>query len=122
MSLAQLLQKRLSDQGPVRIGLIDAGKFGSMFLSQVPTTPGLEVTVIADLDPQRATRECPRGVFRVDSRRAGAKMPFEFPIRRPGGCCRPVCVTRAYPWGGMSAGRGLRDTPGGALLKGWREK
>ena len=57
MSLAQLLQKRLSDQGPVRIGLIDAGKFGSMFLSQVPTTPGLEVTVIADLDPQRTYRK-----------------------------------------------------------------
>ncbi len=58
MSLTQLLQKRVNDQGPVRIGLIGAGKFGSMFLSQVPTTPGLEVTVIADLDPQRAQDTC----------------------------------------------------------------
>lgn len=43
---------------PVRAGLIGAGKFGSMFLSQVPTTPGLRVTCIADLDPDRARRAC----------------------------------------------------------------
>ncbi len=43
---------------PVRAGLIGAGKFGSMFLSQVPTTPGLEVTCIADLDPERARQAC----------------------------------------------------------------
>jgi predicted homoserine dehydrogenase-like protein len=38
--------------------VIGAGKFGSMFLSQVPTTPGLEVSVIADLDPERACNAC----------------------------------------------------------------
>ena len=54
MSLNHLLKQRLQDKGPVRVGLIGAGKFGSMFLSQVPTTEGLEVSVIADLDPQRA--------------------------------------------------------------------
>ncbi len=43
---------------PVRAGLIGAGKFGSMFLSQVPSTPGLHVTCIADLDPQRARKAC----------------------------------------------------------------
>ena len=43
---------------PVRCALIGAGKFGSMFLSQVPTTPGLEVAVIADLDPERARAAC----------------------------------------------------------------
>jgi predicted homoserine dehydrogenase-like protein len=31
---------------PVRVGLIGAGKFGSTFLSQVPTIRGLEVPVI----------------------------------------------------------------------------
>jgi predicted homoserine dehydrogenase-like protein len=45
----------------VRVGLIGAGKFGSMFLSQVPTTPGLEVAAIADLSPDRARAAC-RGV------------------------------------------------------------
>ncbi|MEM7406373.1 MAG: Gfo/Idh/MocA family oxidoreductase [Pseudomonadota bacterium] len=43
---------------PVRVGLIGAGKFGSMFLSQVPTTPGLVVDAIADLQPDRARRAC----------------------------------------------------------------
>jgi predicted homoserine dehydrogenase-like protein len=39
---------------PVRVGLIGAGKFGSMFLAQVPHIPSLEVAAIADLDPDRA--------------------------------------------------------------------
>ena len=43
---------------PVQVGLIGAGKFGSMFLSQVPTTAGLEVKAIADLDPDRAIQAC----------------------------------------------------------------
>ena len=48
MNLHRLLQQRISDGGPpVRVGLIGAGKFGSMLLSQVPTIRGLEVSVIA---------------------------------------------------------------------------
>ena len=43
---------------PVQVGLIGAGKFGSMFLSKVPTTAGLEVRAIADLDPERAREAC----------------------------------------------------------------
>jgi len=54
MNLFAKLQAQAASGGPVRAGLIGAGKFGSMFLSQVPTTPGLEVTVIADLAPERA--------------------------------------------------------------------
>ena len=60
MNLFSLLQKRLSQGRPVRVGLIGAGKFGSMFLAQVPTTPGLEVAVIADLSPDRAREACRR--------------------------------------------------------------
>src|SRR6266478_4245513 len=58
MSLYQLLQQRAASGKPVRVGLIGAGKFGSMFLNQVPTMPGLEVSVIADLDPERAREAC----------------------------------------------------------------
>ena len=54
MNLHALLRARAEAGRPVRAGLIGAGKFGSMFLSQVPTTPGLDVTVIADLSPERA--------------------------------------------------------------------
>ncbi|WP_428484660.1 NAD(P)H-dependent oxidoreductase [Rhodopila sp.] len=58
MNLYRLLQKRASHGKPVRVGLIGAGKFGSMFLSQVPTTPGLEVAAIADLSPDQARAAC----------------------------------------------------------------
>ena len=52
------LAARAESGRPVRAGLIGAGKFGSMFLSQVPTIPGLEVAVIADLDVDRARAVC----------------------------------------------------------------
>ena len=58
MNLHRLLQQRAAAGRPVRVGLIGAGKFGSMFLSQVPHTPGLEVPVIVDLDPERAREAC----------------------------------------------------------------
>src|SRR5579864_7849354 len=58
MNLFSLLQARHSAGKPVRVALIGAGKFGSMFLSQVPHTPGLDVAVIVDLDPDRARDAC----------------------------------------------------------------
>jgi predicted homoserine dehydrogenase-like protein len=58
MSLYRLLLKRHDEGKPVRVALIGAGKFGSMFLSQVPHTPGLEVAVICDLAPDRAKAAC----------------------------------------------------------------
>jgi predicted homoserine dehydrogenase-like protein len=58
MNLHRLLQERIEKGRPVRVGVIGAGKFGSMFLSQVPTTRGLEIAVIADLDPERARATC----------------------------------------------------------------
>jgi len=58
MYLHQELAARAAAGRPVRVGLIGAGKFGSMFLSQVPSTPGLSVVSIADLDPERARRAC----------------------------------------------------------------
>ena len=35
MKLYQLLQQRVAAGNPVRVGLIGAGKFGSMYLSQI---------------------------------------------------------------------------------------
>ena len=58
MPLCDLLAARISAGRPVRVGLIGAGKFGSMFLNQVPSTPGIEVAMIADLDPERAKAAC----------------------------------------------------------------
>ena len=58
MNLHYLLEKRRAAGKPVRVALIGAGKFGSMFLSQVPHTPGIEVPIIVDLDPERARDAC----------------------------------------------------------------
>src|SRR5215469_5140424 len=58
MSLHHLLRQRAAADRPIRVGLIGAGKFGSMFLNQVPTMPGVEIAVIADLDPERARGAC----------------------------------------------------------------
>ena len=54
MSLFSKLQQRAAEGRPVRIGLIGAGKFGSMYLAQVPRTPGVHLVGIADLSPDAA--------------------------------------------------------------------
>jgi predicted homoserine dehydrogenase-like protein len=54
MNLHALLAARTDAGRPVRVALVGAGKFGSMFLAQVPHVRGLEVAAIADLDPARA--------------------------------------------------------------------
>ncbi|UWQ20527.1 NAD(P)H-dependent oxidoreductase [Jannaschia sp. W003] len=58
MNLARLAAEAAERGGPVRAGLVGAGKFGSMFLAQVPHIAGLEVTAVADLDPARAREAC----------------------------------------------------------------
>ena len=54
MNLYAKLQQRAADNKPVRIGLIGAGKFGSMYLAQIPRTPGVHLVGIADLSPDNA--------------------------------------------------------------------
>ncbi|HTZ79678.1 MAG TPA: Gfo/Idh/MocA family oxidoreductase [Stellaceae bacterium] len=54
MNLHHLLQRRAEAGKPVRVGLIGAGKFGSMFLAQAQRTPGLHLAAVADLAPARA--------------------------------------------------------------------
>lgn len=58
MYLYQELTQRAEDNNPVRVGLVGAGKFGSMFLCQAPSTPGLRVSAIADLKPDGARTTC----------------------------------------------------------------
>lgn len=54
MSLHAKLLQRQAEGKPIRIGLIGAGKFGSMYLAQVPRTPGVHLAAIADLSPDNA--------------------------------------------------------------------
>ena len=43
-----------ADGRSVRVGLIGAGKFGSMYISQAWRTPGIHLVGVADLSPARA--------------------------------------------------------------------
>jgi predicted homoserine dehydrogenase-like protein len=54
MNLHRLLEGRASEKRPVRVALIGAGKFGSMYLSQARRTPGLQIVAVVDLAPDRA--------------------------------------------------------------------
>lgn len=54
MSLYAQLQARQSSNNPMRVGVIGAGKFGSMFLSQAIRIPGVHVVGIADLNVAQA--------------------------------------------------------------------
>lgn len=53
MNLSTLAAQRAEQTGPIGVALIGAGKFGSMFLTQAPTMPGIAVRAIADLYPDR---------------------------------------------------------------------
>ena len=54
MSLHAQLLRRAAEHRPIRIGLIGAGKFGAMYLAQIPRTPGVQLVGIADLSPAAA--------------------------------------------------------------------
>ena len=60
MNLHRLLLERADARKPLRVVLIGAGKFGSMFLSQARRTRGLHVAAVADLDPERARQSLAR--------------------------------------------------------------
>ncbi len=57
MNLSSMLREREAAGRPVTVGLIGAGKFGTMFLAQARLTPGMHVVGVADLDVARATRQ-----------------------------------------------------------------
>ena len=54
MNLFTRLQALEAAGTPLHVGLIGAGKFGSMYLSQMRRTPGVRLTAVADLDEARA--------------------------------------------------------------------
>jgi len=54
MNLHRLLKARAEAGKPVTCALVGAGKFGTMFICQARTTPGLHLVGVADLMPDRA--------------------------------------------------------------------
>ncbi|HEX4552574.1 MAG TPA: SAF domain-containing protein [Xanthobacteraceae bacterium] len=57
MNLHAMLRARAAAGRPVTVGLIGAGKFGTMFLTQARRTPGMHLVALADLDVARARRQ-----------------------------------------------------------------
>src|SRR5436190_21476298 len=71
MNLYRMLQQRAADDKPLTVGLIGAGKFGTMYLAQAKHTPGIHLVAIADLAPARAAASLERCGWNVE--RFGAK-------------------------------------------------
>jgi len=60
MNLYANLKKRAEANKPLRVAVIGAGKFASMYLAQVPKTPGVHVVGVADLVPDNARNNLER--------------------------------------------------------------
>src|SRR5215469_4578404 len=54
MNLHRKLREREVAGRPLRIGVIGAGKFGTMYLAQARKTPGIHLVGVADLSVARA--------------------------------------------------------------------
>lgn len=54
MNLFKKLTERAEAGDPIRVGMIGAGKFGTMFLAQALRLPGIHIVGIADLLPENA--------------------------------------------------------------------
>ena len=74
MNLYHLLTKRNHKKGPLRVGLIGAGKFGSMYLAQARSTAGIHLAAIADLAPARAVEALRRTGWRDGQGAAAASL------------------------------------------------
>jgi predicted homoserine dehydrogenase-like protein len=54
MNLHRMLLERKAAGRPITVGIIGAGKFGTMFLSQARSTDGMHVVAVADINTARA--------------------------------------------------------------------
>jgi predicted homoserine dehydrogenase-like protein len=72
MSLYAKLRQRAAEDRPIRVGLIGAGKFGSMYLAQIPRTPGVQLVGIADLSPDGARANLARVGWDLERTRASS--------------------------------------------------
>jgi predicted homoserine dehydrogenase-like protein len=72
MNLYSKLQQRAAAGKPLRIGVIGAGKFGAMYIAQVPKTPGVHLVGIADLSPSAAKENLARVGWDAERYAAGS--------------------------------------------------
>lgn len=72
MSMYAKLKRRAAEGRPARVGLIGAGKFGSMFLSQAWRTPGIHLVGVSDLSPAHARESMRRVGWSEERSQAGS--------------------------------------------------
>ncbi|MHB1134688.1 MAG: NAD(P)H-dependent oxidoreductase [Chloroflexota bacterium] len=72
MSLLQQLAARQAAGKPLRVGVIGAGKFATMFLSQAAHIPGLHLLGVADLSVERARAAMQRAEWPAERYAAGS--------------------------------------------------
>src|SRR5256885_15322970 len=112
MNLFAKLQEREAQGRPLRVGIIGAGKFGAMYIAQVPRTPGVHLAGIADLSPANARASLERVGWKPEQY-AAASLDAALKERRghgPGdrrGRLAPPAV------GGVVGGTGDSDSAGG---------
>ncbi|KAK4632770.1 hypothetical protein CLAFUR0_02568 [Fulvia fulva] len=80
-SLSTKLAEREAAGKPIQVGLIGAGKFGSMFISQSHRTPGMRLAAIADLSADRAKAALKRTGYPEDRYDAAGSMSIEEGIK-----------------------------------------
>jgi predicted homoserine dehydrogenase-like protein len=73
MNLYAKLCERAAQDRLLRVGLIGAGQFGTLYLAQVPKTPGIHLVGIADLVPANARTNLAR-VGWAEERSAAASL------------------------------------------------
>ena len=71
-SLVQQLGMRAESGSPLRVGVIGAGKFATMFLSQARRLAGLQVLGVADLSTERARLAFERAHWPAEQYAAGS--------------------------------------------------
>jgi predicted homoserine dehydrogenase-like protein len=72
MNLHRKLLERKAAGKPITIGLIGAGKFGTMFLSQARSTDGMHLVGVADLNTARARSQLALACWPAEQYAAGS--------------------------------------------------
>ena len=124
MNLARGLAKREAQGRPIRVGLIGAGKFGTMILAQLRLMLGVRLCVLADLDPARARRAAVEAGWDGDAFASAANAGAANDLARAGRValvesgivatdCELDVLIEGHPEAGSEwyAGRSYRDAP-----------
>lgn len=92
----RLLDERRADGRPLRVGLIGAGTFGTMTLSQLNRLAGVEIAGVADLDPSRVKAALSSaGCWRRPTRSRRERCPSG--SRTASACCDQSRRARSSP-------------------------